>query len=68
MTKYHSLDSCNKCGGENDWDEVTTDGGHVSEANTKCNDCGFTDYWAYGFFESSQEMESKCATYEFKHC
>jgi len=63
MATYHVKDSCNKCGGKNEVKANDTDNGIISEAFTKCKDCGFDDYWAHGFFESSQYMESKCRTY-----
>lgn len=61
--KYHCYDSCNKCGEVNDYDVTDSLDGHMLECKAKCKECGFTDYWAHGFFESSQEMECKCKTY-----
>ena len=63
--KYHCYDSCNKCSGNNDYDVTDSLNGMIMECKTKCRDCGFTDYWAHGYFESSQGMESKCKTYSF---
>ncbi len=69
MTKYHEPSSCNKCGkGINDFIgfPVTIES-HLCETKTKCIDCGFEDYWAYGWFDSScceDGIESKCDTYE----
>ncbi len=63
--KYHCYDSCNACGEVNEVEAKALDGVHIEEAKTKCKSCGHDDYWAYGFFESSQEMESKCKTYSF---
>lgn len=60
--QYHRIDSCNKCGGLN---RVTFGSEHTGEASTKCTECGFEDYWAYGYFESGGSMESNCATYSF---
>lgn len=57
------MDSCNKCAGENEVEVVDTTESHICEARTTCKQCGFKDYWAYGFFESSTEMESKCRRY-----
>lgn len=37
--------------------------GQTSEAKTECSDCSFTDYWAYGHFESGEYMIGKCAKY-----
>lgn len=63
--KYHCMNSCNACGGENELIKTYTCDYHIEEAVTKCKDCGHDDNWSYGFFESSQEMESKCKTYSF---
>ncbi|NRA76723.1 MAG: hypothetical protein HRU18_00825 [Pseudoalteromonas sp.] len=64
--KYHCHDSCNKCGEVNEVDVTDTMDGRMMECRTTCETCGHTDYWAHGWFESSQEIESKCATYSFK--
>ena len=63
--KYHRIDSCNKCGGKNEATSPSVDEGGIYESKTKCTDCGFLDYWAYGFYESSQDMQGKCDTYSF---
>lgn len=63
---YQEKTSCNYCGGESDITDVTDSmGGWVHECKTKCKEpnCGEEDYWAYGFFESSQHIISKCKTY-----
>lgn len=60
---YHVLESCNACGGVNSVAVKDTINHHVCEAETKCWDCGHEDYWAYGFFESGQHLESKCDKY-----
>ena len=63
---YHVPESCNKCGtGTNKVEVIATDGGHMSECKTVCELCGFTDYWAHGYFESAQEITSCCKTYSF---
>lgn len=62
-TEYHCMGSCNKCAGENKIDTVDTINCHICEAKTECKDCGHKDYWAYGFFESGQDMVSNCAKY-----
>jgi hypothetical protein len=64
--KYHCYDSCNKCKGVNDYHVTDSLDGRMMECKTKCKECGFTDSWAHGWFESSQNIESKCATYSFK--
>lgn len=62
--KYHNMDSCNKCKGSNLIVKVVDSvNGHISECETRCESCGFDDYWAYGFFDSSQFMESNCKRY-----
>jgi hypothetical protein len=63
MGRYHKPESCNYCGGKNAL--TVTDGldGHMHECKTVCEECGKADYWAHGFFESSQEIEGKCETY-----
>ena len=64
-TKYHVKESCNKCKGKNQLTgKQYLDGGVICEAETKCEACGFEDYWSYGFFESSSEMVGNCDTYE----
>ena len=67
MTIYHNPDSCNKCSGKNIVDVVDMADGHMSECKTKCTECGHIDYWAFGYFESGSEIESKCKTYEINH-
>jgi len=63
MTTYHCKESCNKCRAENGIKVIDTTDDYVSECETKCRECGHEDYWAYGFFQSGSEMESKCAMY-----
>jgi len=58
--------SCNKCGGENECQVTDSLDGHtITEARATCSDCGFDDYWAYGFFESGQEGYDECRKYNF---
>ena len=64
-TEYHDPSSCNKCRGENDIYSEVYDEAYMSECMTKCLECGFEDYWAYGFFHSGSEIESNCNTYNF---
>ena len=64
--EYHCVGSCNKCKGSNSVEITDTLDGHtVLEAKTACSDCGFEDYWAYGWFESGQDMISKCEKYSY---
>lgn len=64
-TQYDLVSSCNKCGGVNDYSVIDAMESIITECKTKCKDCGFEDHWAYGFFESSQGIESKCKKYSF---
>jgi len=64
--EYHCMDSCNKFGSENEIEVVDTISFHISEAKTSCKSCGHKDYWAYGFFESGQDMVSNCRKYSNK--
>lgn len=59
---YHRPESCNKCGSE-DSNEITWGSSYDGELKTKCDKCGHKDYWAYGFFESGEEIESNCKKY-----
>jgi len=64
--KYHNHGSCNSCGGSKNRAKVTDSlDGRMLECKTECEDCGFTDYWAHGFFESSQYLGVNCKTYSF---
>ena len=63
--QYQYYDSCNKCGEVNDITVTDSMDGRLMECKTKCESCGFEDYWAHGWFESSQNIESKCKTYSF---
>lgn len=63
--QYHCYDSCNACGELNTLVNPSYDTAGLYETATKCLTCGHEDYWAYGFFESGSEMESKCETYSF---
>lgn len=49
---YDKMRSCNNCSCKNDIKVVALDGYVTCEAETTCTNCGFKDYWAYGFFES----------------
>jgi len=52
---YYSCSYCPKCTGVNSLKVVESINGHVSEAETKCTQCGHVDYFAYGYFESMSE-------------
>ena len=52
VTGYDNCSSCNKCSGTNKVKIIDTIGYTICECETKCEDCGFEDYWAHGFFES----------------
>ena len=55
MTEYHNIEKCRQCEGENDLVNPSCDEAGVYESETKCLVCGFMDYWAYGFFQSTSE-------------
>jgi hypothetical protein len=55
VTEYDSYLSCNKCGGINKIKITDTIGYTICECETKCENCGFEDYWVHGFFESRTE-------------
>lgn len=60
------MGSCNKCSGENEVTVTDTMDSHfITEARTKCKDCGFEDYWAHGCFESGRYGYDKCKKYSF---
>lgn len=63
-TEYHSSDSCNCCGSD-DVEHINPsyEGALLLETKTKCNQCGFDDYWVMGFYESSQEGFDCCKKY-----
>ena len=64
--EYHCVGSCNKCIGSNSVEITDTLDGHTMlEAKTVCSECGFEDYWAYGWFESGQDMISNCEKYSY---
>ena len=65
--EYDDYNSCNKCGGVDNkiTDEVYVES-HLAECGVECSECGFVDHWAYGFYESSSYMISKCNKYSFK--
>lgn len=65
-TEYHCYDSCNACVGVNAYEVTDSIDYRIMECETECKECGHKDYWAHGWFESGQEMESKCRTYSFK--
>lgn len=62
MSDYHNQYSCIKCSSKNEIEVIDGDWAHTNECETTCKECGHKDYWAYGFFQSESEMESKCKT------
>jgi hypothetical protein len=62
-TMYHYPDSCNNCGGSNEVTPTDYVDYAMCEAKTKCKDCGFEDYWAYGLFDSGADGLSNCKKY-----
>ena len=65
VVEYHCHDSCNACSGVNEYTVTDSLDGRMMECSTVCKECGHKDYWAHGWFESAQEIESKCQTYSF---
>lgn len=64
---YAKATSCNKCRtGINTLSNIVKDGYVVEEADTKCNSCGFEDYWCWGVFESRQDGLDNAERYYFK--
>lgn len=59
--EYHDPDTCNKCGERAN--EYRGSFLYTDEFRTKCSSCGHEDYWAYGFFESSEDGYDKCEKY-----
>lgn len=57
MFNQCSYNHCNSCNGKNKIQVIDTINQFISECETKCNECGFEDYWAHGSFESSQQIE-----------
>lgn len=62
--KYQTYQTCNKCGGDNKIDPVDSIESYICEAETECTECGFKDYWAYGFFESLQDGYNSASRYK----
>ena len=62
MTKceYDDYVTCNKCGAPNEFTVIDTIDRTICEVETVCKKCKHKDYWAYGKFDSSQFIESKC--------
>ena len=59
MTIYDDKNKCLKCKGQNDLNCISSDGGHISECETKCQSCGYEDYWMYGYYASKSEPPSE---------
>jgi DNA-directed RNA polymerase subunit RPC12/RpoP len=57
MTDYDEMMKCSKCGGKNKVIPVAHDEGYVCETETECQECGYKDYWAYGFFEGGEDED-----------
>lgn len=60
---YHEPSTCNRCGGMNEIKIKECIEHTMCEAETKCQSCKFEDYWAYGYFESSQIGLDFCKKY-----
>ena len=62
---YHCVETCNKCNGNNELINPSYESQFLHETKTICKDCGYVDYWAYGYFESGANGLSKCDKYYF---
>lgn len=59
MLKYQNYNHCPQCRGRNEVEIKDTVNLYVAECKTTCTQCGFSDYWAHGFFESVCEDENQ---------
>jgi len=50
-TSFENRDFCKRCGHTNAVTATAYDEGFVSEAETVCNSCNYSGFWAYGFYE-----------------
>jgi hypothetical protein len=67
MTKYDNVNTCNSCGGKNKLsNESYLDRIQLLECDCTCQECGFFDYWSYGFFASREDGFDQCDTYSNK--
>lgn len=66
-TIYYNKHVCTKCRGVNSFVKPSIDEIGIYETATKCDDCGFEDYWAYGFFQSSSEPTERQIAFENFH-
>lgn len=61
---YFDFRYCNNCGMQSNKIEVKDSINSIlCECQTECLDCGFSDYWAYGYFESIQDGYKKAKMY-----
>lgn len=49
---YDNERICSKCGGQNDYKVVESINLHPCETETHCTECGWKDYWSYGWYDS----------------
>lgn len=63
--KYDNKYNCNKCGETYVNTIKVTDyiNNIMCECETTCINCGFKDYWAYGFFESRSDGFNETGRY-----
>lgn len=70
MTRYHNPLTCNACGcNENALERLIGefDGfPYAYEIETYCPKCAHKDYWAHGYFESSQDGLDACSKYSLE--
>ena len=53
--KYKSVERCPRCNSENKFTVADMCGYQLTEAKTKCTECGHEDYWANGNYGSESE-------------
>lgn len=53
-TGYDNVDVCICCGGKNEVTQKDHIENIMSEAETTCNDCNFSNYWAFGYFSKEK--------------
>lgn len=59
VMKYDDKEICPDCGSHDQLIKpISTDGGHLSECETMCLDCGEGNYWAYGFYNRKPQSLS----------
>jgi len=47
---------CCNCGGVNELTKTASDSTGIYETETECKDCGKSDFWAYGSYQSQSAI------------